>query len=147
MTPAKQCMVDTNVLVYSTVKGNPWHEEARDWLMSLRKQGVTLLVTPQILREYMVVLTRGQIFERQFTVAEVLEAVDGLLPWLQVLDETEKTSGLLRELVRRYQVRGKRVHDANIVAVMIAHGVARLATYNRTDFDGFQEIVLEPLSD
>lgn len=136
-------MVDTNVLIYSTVKGNPWHEESRAWLTALRNQGTSLCATPQILREYIVVLTRGEIFERQFSVTEVLEAINGLLPWLQILDETKKTSELLRELVQRYQIRGKRVHDANVVAAMLAHEVTHLATYNRTDFDHFQEIMLE----
>ncbi len=145
MTPASWCMVDTNILVYSTVSGNPWHEESRNWLTALRNQGTTLCATPQILREYMVVLTRGLIFERQFTVEEVLEAVNGILPWLRLLDETAEAADVLRDLVRCYQVRGKHVHDASIVAVMLAHGMTRLATFNRADFDSFQEIALEPL--
>lgn len=66
------------------------------------------------------------------------------LPWLRVLDETEATSVVLRDVVRRYQVRGKHIHDANIVATMLSHGVSRLATYNRQDFD-FREVKLEPI--
>jgi predicted nucleic acid-binding protein len=66
------------------------------------------------------------------------------LPWLRVFDETDLTAANLRDLVRRYQVRGKRIHDANIVATMMTHGLARLATYNQRDFD-FREIVLEPI--
>ena len=31
-TGANACVVDTNVLVYSTVSGNPWHKQAREWL-------------------------------------------------------------------------------------------------------------------
>ena len=143
MTPDDRCMVDTNVLVYGTVAGNPWHEQARHWLMTLHTRGTVLCVSPQILREYLVVLARGQVFEIQFMVEQALEALEALLPWLQVLDETETTSRILRDLVRRYQVRGKRIHDANIVAAMMTHGIARLATYNVQDFD-FREIVLEP---
>jgi predicted nucleic acid-binding protein len=45
--------------------------------------------------------------------------------------------------VGQYQIRGKRIHDANIVAVMLTHGVYRLATYNQVDFQQFEEIVLE----
>ena len=37
----------------------------------------------------------------------------------------------------------KNIHDANIVAVMLIHGVRRLATYNQADFQRFDEIVLE----
>ena len=90
------CIVDTNVLVYSTVSGNPWHQQAREWLAALQSKGHRLCVTTQILREYLVVLTRG-----------------------------------------------KNIHDANIVAVMLTHGVRRLATYNQADFQRFDEIVLE----
>lgn len=144
MTPDERCMVDTNVLVYSTVAGNPWHEQARHWLMTLHDQGTVLCVSPQILREYLVVLTRGQVFEMQFTVEQAIETLEALLPWLQSLDETEAASAVLRDLVRHYQVRGKHIHDANIVATMITHGVSRLATYNVKDFD-FREVILEPL--
>jgi len=137
-------MVDTNVLVYSTVTDNPWHEQARQWLMSLHSQGTVLCVSPQILREYLVVLTRGQMFEAQFTVEQVVATLEAMLPWLRVLDETEATWVALRDVVRRYQVRGKRIHDANIVATMLSHGISRLATYNRQDFD-FREVELEPI--
>ncbi len=37
----------------------------------------------------------------------------------------------------------KSIHDANIVAVMLTHGVRRLATYNQADFQRFDEITLE----
>jgi len=29
MMPGERCFVDTNVLVYSTVAGNPWYDAAR----------------------------------------------------------------------------------------------------------------------
>ena len=32
---------------------------------------------------------------------------------------------------------GKQVHDANIVATMLAHGVGRLLTFNVADFQRF----------
>jgi len=144
MTPDEHCMVDTNVLIYSTVAGNPWHQHARNWLMALRDQGAVLCVSPQILREYLVVLTHGQVFEVHFTVEQAVGAVEAFLPRLRVLDETDATAASLRDLMRRYQVRGKHIHDANIVATMMTHGVSRLATYNQKDFD-FSEVVLEPI--
>jgi len=45
-------------------------------------------------------------------------------------------------LVQRYEVAGKRIHDANIVAVMATKEVSHLATYNREDFASFDEITL-----
>jgi len=137
------CVVDTNVLIYSTVSGNPWHQQARQWLAALQNEGLRLCVTTQVLREYLVVLTRGTVFEKSFTVDQVLAQVEALLPSLTVLDEPLAAADLLRTLVRRYRVRGKNIHDANIVAVMLTRGVRRLATYNQADFQRFDEIVLE----
>jgi predicted nucleic acid-binding protein len=88
------------------------------------------LVTTQVLREYLVVLTGGTVFEKSFTVDQVLAQIEALLPSLTVLDEPLASADLLRTLVRRYRVRGKNIHDANVVAVMLTHNVRRLVTYN-----------------
>ena len=137
------CLVDTNLLVYSTVSGNPWYQQARQWLSTLQAAGSRLCVTTQILREYLVVLTRGSVFERSFSVDQVLVQVQGFLPSLTLLDEPIAAADLLRELVHRHQVRGKQIRDANIVAVMLTHGIHRLATFNQADFIRFDEISLE----
>jgi len=143
MAAEASCVVDTNVLVYSTVLGNPWHDQARQWLATLQRQGVRLYVTTQILREYLVVLTRGDVFEKSCSVDQVLTQVEALLPSLKILDEPIDVLNLLHELVRQYQIRGKSIHDANVVAVMLVHGIRRLATYNSADFERYEEISLE----
>jgi predicted nucleic acid-binding protein len=84
-------------------------------------------------------------FEKSFSVDQVLAQIQTLLPSLMILDEPLASADLLRTLVQRYQVRGKNIHDANIVAVMLTHGVRRLATYNQADFERFDEVVLEAL--
>ena len=91
----------------------------------------------------LVVLTRGSVFERSFSVDQVLVQVQGFLPSLTLLDEPIAAADLLRELVHRHQVRGKQIRDANIVAVMLTHGIHRLATFNQADFIRFDEISLE----
>ena len=37
--------------------------------------------------------------------------------------------------------RGKQVHDANLVATMLAHGIRRLLTFNLADFQRFAGLV------
>jgi predicted nucleic acid-binding protein len=142
-TDAETCMVDTNVLVYSTVAGNDWHQEARLWLSALQDAGVQLCLTPQILREYLVVLTRGSVFEKSFSAEQVLAQMRAFLPAFALLDETEAAANRLQDLVGQYKVRGKTVHDANLVAVMLTHGVRRLITFNRGDFERYAEITVE----
>jgi predicted nucleic acid-binding protein len=65
-----------------------------------------------------------------------------------VLDETSPVTGKLVELAVKHGVSGKQMHDANIVATMLVHGVGRLLTYNVDDFVRFRgEIDLVPLEE
>lgn len=136
-------MVDTNLLIYATVSGNPWHNEARFWLTKLQREATTLCISTQIVREYLVILTRGQVFSRTFTIDDALNEIENLLPFLELVGENEESSTRLRELVRQYHVHGKQIHDANLVAVMRTNGITHLATYNGKDFKRFQGITIE----
>jgi len=145
MMSDNRCMIDTNVLIYSTVSSSPWHQEARQKLIALVNANTELCLTPQVVREYLVVLTRGDVFEKRFTTEDALGELDAILPAFALLAETEETVHYLRNLIQRYQVRGKTIHDANIAATMLVHGVTRLMTYNPGDFRRFQEITIEPI--
>ena len=46
-------------------------------------------------------------------------------------------------LTRRFDFGGKQVHDANIVATMLAHGETRLLTFNQADFRRFAGLIEE----
>lgn len=140
----RRCVVDTNVLVYATVRGASKHEEARRWMARL-EEATDLCATAQIFREYLVVLTRGEVFEHTFTPVEALEALGALRSSLTLLTEQNATPGVLSELVATCEVAGKQIHDANIVATMKTHGVRHLATYNRGDFERYPNVVLLPL--
>ena len=144
MTEDRRCVVDTNVLIYSTVSGNPWHDEARNWLTGLHEDGFGLCVTTQILREYLVVLTRVSVFETSFTVDQAIRELEAILPTLTVFGESDRSAALLRNLISRYDVRGKQIQDANIVAAMITEGVDTLVTYNPGDFKRYSEVHLQP---
>jgi hypothetical protein len=51
-----------------------------------------------------------------------------------VLEENMSVLQECLRLVQQFRVRGKQVHDCNIVAIMTAHGVRHLATRNAADF-------------
>ena len=132
--------VDTNVLVYATATSAPFRDRARAALVRLAADE-QLTVSRQILREYVAVMTRPQtwgralslaeamtdaaVFERRFTVLE-----DGQLVWDQLMD-----------LSRLYSFGGRQVHDANVVATMLAHGERRLLTFNEADFRRFTPLI------
>ncbi len=45
-------------------------------------------------------------------------------------------------LVETHDVKGKNVHDARLVAVMMVHGITHLLTFNTDDFRRFPNITL-----
>ena len=54
-----------------------------------------------------------------------------------ILEDGPAVWDQLRELCRDHDFSGRQVHDANIVATMIAHGERRLLTFNTADFKRF----------
>jgi predicted nucleic acid-binding protein len=63
--------VDTNVLVYTTAAGAPFHAEARAALAHLASGG-PIAISRQILREYTAVMTRPQVWANALTLAEAI---------------------------------------------------------------------------
>lgn len=48
-------------------------------------------------------------------------------------------------LVKAHQVSGRQVHDARLVAAMLAHKIGNLLTFNSADFKRYHEInLLDP---
>ncbi|MCP4284816.1 MAG: type II toxin-antitoxin system VapC family toxin, partial [Gammaproteobacteria bacterium] len=45
------------------------------------------------------------------------------------------------QLMESFKTGGKQVHDANIVATMLAHNIPCLLTYNVKDFERFEKII------
>ena len=87
---ADRYMVDTNVLVYITVNPNPWYHTARQCLDRLFNEGFELCISTQIVREYLVVLTRGDVFEQSFTPEEATQELDAILSVFSLFDENER---------------------------------------------------------
>lgn len=55
-----------------------------------------------------------------------------------VLEDGAPVAARLVELCRSVAIAGRQVHDANIVATMLAYGETRLLTANRKDFARFE---------
>jgi predicted nucleic acid-binding protein len=43
--------------------------------------------------------------------------------------------------MERFEIAGKQVHDANIVATMLVHGITQLLTQNIADFSRFSSLI------
>lgn len=55
-TAGSAVFVDTNILVYATFPGSPFHEAARSTLSELESDGAVFWTSRQVLREYLAAL-------------------------------------------------------------------------------------------
>ena len=140
-TPAAdRAVLDTNVLLAATDEGRDEHERAVASLNIWPGSGLVLYTSGQIMREYLAVATRpatqnGLGMARSVAVANVR----ALRKRLHLLVEDEKVSDRLLELLDAVECTGKQVHDANVIATMLVHGIDTVVTTNVGDFARFGE--------
>jgi len=130
--------VDTNILVFASDAGSPFQSAAENELEQWRKQGTDLYISVQVLREYLAVTTRSAPTQTALPdYAAILGNISSFRATFHVLEGTRLVSEKLGELVQRFSVKGRQVHDANIAATMLTHGLQHLLTHNVGDFARF----------
>ncbi len=97
-------------------------------------------ISRQVIREILSTLTRTQSFG-QLPKTTVLAQVEQFISQFDVPDDTAAVTRQLLALMENHQVGGKQVHDANIVATMLAYGIPCLLTHNTRDFERFNGVI------
>jgi predicted nucleic acid-binding protein len=133
--------VDTNIIVYASEPDSPFHERARAAVLRLDADGRDLWISRQIVREYLSAMTRGG---RNADASErrmLIEDARTLLQDFNLAEETDRTTQILLSILESRPVCGVRIHDANIVATMLACGIRSLLTENTGDFSPFGDLI------
>jgi predicted nucleic acid-binding protein len=137
--------VDTNVLIYAHISESPQHEAVRSHLLGqLALDDVTLIVTPNILHEFLHIVTDARRFDPPVSMKDALAVARGYLDRANVeclsVDELSLVSAL--DLLERHQLGRNRIADTLFAASLLNHGVRELITCNTTDFKVFAELTL-----
>ncbi|GAB2460949.1 hypothetical protein GCM10027062_45600 [Nocardioides hungaricus] len=135
----ERVLLDTNVLLAAVDDSRRRHAAAIELIGGDPR---ALAVTTQVMQEFLAVSTRpvavnglGQ--SGHVAVANLEEMASGL----DVLVETPESLRRLKSLVREGLASGRQVHDANLVAVALAHEVDAIVTDNLADFARFAELI------
>jgi len=140
ITDDKAVLVDTNVLLSATAPLRPLHRAALTVLNDWPNQGIVLVASGQILREYLAVATRPvEVNGLGLDTRDALFNVAALQSRMRLLIESEPAWDRLRTLIATHGCKGKQVHDANLVALALTTGVTKLITANVGDFSRFAE--------
>lgn len=126
--------IDTNVLVYARFREAPHHAVARFHLASAVNGRERVSISWQVIREYLAVVTRVQGWSVPLSMTEALKDAALFTSIFHVLESGASVMAKLELLARSVSFTGRQVHDANIVATMIAHTETRLLTFNLKDF-------------
>ena len=133
--------VDTNILVYAAVSQSPFHVEARRAIHARQEAGVELWISRQVLREYLATLSRPQTFSIPQPSEVLIEDVRKLQGCFSIAEDGPAVTSKLLELLKTVPVGGKQIHDANIVATMLAQDIHIILTHNSDDYTRFAAVI------
>lgn len=129
------CLLDTNILLYLANSAASEHAAAKGAVTRMLAAGDRLAVAAQVLFEFWSVATRPVSANGLgWTAPQTRTAIDGFRGRFALLAEPPEVIDLWLDLVATHDLKGKRVHDAHLLATMKANGVARLVTFNVDDF-------------
>ena len=143
-----QILLDTNLLLRMHDPNSPDQQLAEEAVVKLRLRGDLPCITAQNLMEFWSVATRprnvnGFDWTTQRTEAEIKLMLNTFF----LLPDSPNVLPHWLALVAQHDIKGRRTHDARLVAVMLAHGVTHLLTFNTGDFTSFTKISLVHPSD
>jgi predicted nucleic acid-binding protein len=134
-------LVDTNILVRAVQRNHPLMRPARQALRALIQSGEQLCVTPQNIAEFWNVCTRSpDVNGLGNSIAATDRLTSRIETFFTVLPDSLEAFRHWRRLVIMYEVRGAKVHDARLAAIMQAHGLKQILTFNTADFKRFTDI-------
>jgi predicted nucleic acid-binding protein len=130
--------IDTTFMVQHDVRNAPHHQWARTCMNeSVIGEGNAVSLSPQVLSEYLHIVTDEKRFENPLPMPE---AIDRAADWWSLFEAhrifpDESTLGLFFEWIKRFRLGRKRILDTFLAATYVSHGIRRIIS---TDAEGFR---------
>ncbi len=130
--------LDTNILIQLAVPSHPKHGPT---LLALDReaQGNSLLVAPQIIAEFLHVITDRRRFADPLSMPEAVEWAKEFLgnSGVQCVSPTEESLFLALSWMMKFGFGRQRVLDVQLAATLFSTGCRRVLTSNAADFETF----------
>jgi len=130
-------LLDTNILVYGIDQDSAFFKRARTILEQENNQ---LITTSKNLIEFLAVTTKSSGYNLDNETA--LGIIEEIIQGIEIVYPTQESMAIFLDLMNRYQPKGLKVHDFEIISIGLAHGVNEVATFNTKDFKSVKEISL-----
>jgi uncharacterized protein len=133
-------LIDANLLLYAVDAESRFHAAARDWLAQQLNGEQRVGLPWQSLGAFLRIVTRPGISKRPLEPDAAWEQIEDWLAcdvaWVPT--PTPRHTEILGELIKRYQLRGNLIPDAQLAALAIEHGVEVCSA--DTDFARFRAL-------
>ena len=139
--------IDTSFLVAVEVSGHPGHASARKLLGRLLGAGDSFALAPQVLGEFIHIVTDERRFARPLAVPDARERAERWWTAREVVSAFpgEHTVPMFVAWLREHALGRKRLLDTLLAATYFANDVQSIVTTNQRDFRVFGRFsVLEP---
>lgn len=139
--------IDTNVLVLIELQEIPQHGAAQAlFRREVLERGEVVALAPQLLTEFIHVVTDARRFKKPLTMEEALERADAWWNMREVTHvfPTTASTALFLQWLKTHGLGRKRLLDTHLAATYWASNVHRIMTHNPRDFSifgGFELLV------
>lgn len=123
MTDDERLFIDTNILVYANMVRSQFHLQAQERLQSLHFLFDELWISVQTVREFLAVKSRITYEQGVYNADELVLDVKEFESNYPIASNDLSGQNELLRLIAKYKVKGKQVHDCNIIATMISYKI------------------------
>jgi predicted nucleic acid-binding protein len=132
--------IDTTWLMEVTLREHPGHAAARAKLVRFAADEVTLVLTPQVLNEFVHAATDGRRLEMPLSISDAVELAE---QWwnsqsVRQIFPTAESVRLGWQWMRYYNLGRKRILDTQLAATFHTHGIRQILTSNARDYRVFE---------
>ena len=141
-------LLDANVLVYLASSSSPRGAVCQTAVEKIIERGDRPAISAQVLYEFWCVATRPAAANGLgWPVSEARRAIAGFRREFDILHDPPEVLDIWLDLVVACNLKGKRIHDAHLLATMKANRVSTLLTFNTSDFPAVSGLaILNPES-
>lgn len=142
----RRILVDTNILLRSAQPNHPLCTLSVQAVSKLLRQNAAVFFCPQNIAEFWNVATRPvEVNGLGLSLGEALQEIAGIESLLTLLPDIPAIYPVWKQLVRDHGVRGVKVYDARLVAIMTVYAVDSVLTFNVADFKRYGTVeALQP---
>ena len=129
--------IDTNILLYARLEGNPSHERAREFLEG-QADNPDVVIAELVLVEFYLALRNPAIIDSPLSAKAASQECQIFRrhPRWQLVENAE-VMGKVWDMAAGRNFARRRIIDARLAKTLLAYGVTEFATGNIRDFEEF----------